>query len=388
MTDSLFKKNIIFGAASAIVALLVIGIVFKLIKSDDNLLLIPITIANNIADDHNRTDTLIEIAGKYLDCGEKDIAFKILDDAYHFSAKNNFDFGVSSRSYLFTKIAEKYLEYGYKEKGTEILLNTYNMWNRNDDLSGRTINAMIMYYLNEGIVDKAEEISTDVIKGKGNDFSRDFAICEIVNTYANAGLYKQALTIANYIKSPLFKVQAFDLIAIIYASNQMYDEEFKILGRAHEIASSKSFQNPSYAKSITNSILLNKGIRCIYPIENCDPSAYIQQITDQTSKAKALLEISFIYSETNQIEKSVQYNQMAHKISLDSPTLLTEVAANFIKIGKTDMGKQVLFEAIEMLQKTEDSANRALEMVNILKQYIDADIIIDKQARKMLKKMI
>lgn len=302
-------------------------------------------VARELEDDvPSKGNVLAEIVRKYVKVGQYDQALQVANTIPHPYTKAS----------VLAEVANKYMEAGQEEKAAEILLPVLQAANTQSAyFRVATLVAVASTYTAVGQKEKALELLSQALQvansvgdTPGVFPSNATALEAIAGAVAEAGLYDQALEIADTIKGTSFPVapQVFLGVVYKYAAAGQYD-------RAVEVA-----------------------------------EAAIQEVP---SKTMALVEIAGKCIEAGQKEKAVEIAsralQVAQAIEDDSFRIwkLDEIADIYTKADQREKAAEPLSQALQVVQTIKDSKVKAGALTGIALKYAAAGY--SDQALELIK---
>jgi len=196
--------------------------------------------AETIKDAYSKAKALTEVAGKYIEAGQKDKAAEVLSQALQVAKTTN-------NIYLLTEIGGKYIEAGQNNKASEVLSQALQVVKTIEDASSKAnaLTEIAGSYAAVGQKDQASEVLSQAlqlvktIKGAEdrNVFPNSSTILQqIVGKYAAVGQYNQALQVAKTIKDAEYKVRTLVELAGSYAAVGQKNKASEILSQALQAA--------------------------------------------------------------------------------------------------------------------------------------------------------
>lgn len=292
------------------------------------------TILNTTQDGFMKQETLANIARLYVEAGRLEQALQVVNNLDRNDKKTNPLTQIAiilNKNNILADIASKYAASGQKVKAAAVLAP---------------------------LLENAEKVQVPK--------KQDLELNRLVMNYANAGLFEQALQIAQKIHNNDDKLNAILRVASSYVKFNQYDQAFQLLKRL-------SGDNDSALK--IQSLSLLKPIALYYEKTGHSEqlNATMSLIKDDTLKAGVLGEIASYYVASQQKDKAAQiltqaltHTQKIQDNDFFKAFILSTLAVQYAALGEDNQAR-----AIANTINPESSKDvKAIVLADIAKQYI------------------
>ncbi len=286
--------------------------------------------AEKMSDSAHKVNTLITIADKFADIGQKENASQILSHALAIAQ------GLEKlKARTMAEVAAQYAKIGEQEKALEILSKALLEADK-DYFKVWTLRVIALAYAQAEDKQMASKIFSQAAQKAAGDHSRLF---DVLKNCVEAELFGQALQIARSMRKDS-KASAIAMIAkgvAQYAKDGHTDKASELLSQAFQI---------------------------------------LNTIRDSEAKARALAAIAGAYLEAGQSDRALQFAQSIKNIKrayLSKVRILIKIADKCDEMGQTDKAYEILSQAQQAANAIAEPHCKVIALIEIADKYAETE---------------
>ncbi len=300
-----------------------------------------------------------------------------------------------SKAWALAEIAGKYIQMGQKDNASEILSHALGIAETIDSADAKVLAVAIIAvkYAEADQCQKALEVSGTIENVR---HLKPWALASIASQYAKAGpndnaseTFSQAIEIAKTIRNPAWKGRALAEIAAKYAEVEQYDRGLEI-GKTIERADWRAKALAEIAGKYAGASQKDNAPEIL-----AQALQVAKKVDDDDQKVWVLTEIAGKYAQAGQKDKASEILSLALEVAKamqdgenadwDKVRALTEIAGVYAEAGQKDKATEILSLALEITETIENPHSKNFALHPIPGKYAEAGEY--EQALQVAKKI-